>query len=44
MREAEESLNRTTLRKTLGTRKDSARGRHARYAGEGDKDVYCALI
>jgi hypothetical protein len=44
MREAEESLNRTTLRKTLGGHKDSARGRYAQYSGEGDKDVYCHLI
>lgn len=42
MREAEEALNRTTLRKTLGSK--SVRGRHAQYSGENEKNVYCQLI
>ena len=43
--EAEESISRTTLRKTLGaTGKNSARGRHSKYTGEEQNDVYCNLI
>jgi hypothetical protein len=44
MKEAEESLNRTTLRKTLGNTRMSARGRHSRYTGDDEKDIYCNLI